>query len=331
VLKAWMSVFPGIVKSKSAMPAAIMNHIRYPEDLFEVQRSLLEQYHVDDPVQFYNGSNRWTVPTDPDPNATGDQPPYYVLADALDKSSTDAEFQLTTPMKVNNRANLAAYISVDSDPGPDYGRMTILQNFGDAIIPGPEQIANAFQSTDVISSYLTLQNQNQSRVTHGNLLTLPVGNTFLYVEPLYVQSSSSTSYPFLRRVLVAYGDTNHIGFGATVEGALSDFGEGQQTGHTVPNGTTGSPLPTTTPTTPSTSTPTSPTTSTSSSGGGQVTLAQLAAAQQELKQAYASGDYTQIANAQAKLNSLVSTYLSAHPDATSSPPSSPAGSPSASP
>jgi hypothetical protein len=329
VLKAWMQVFPGLVKSKADMPSNIAAHVRYPEDIFEVQRAMLQQYHVSDPVQFYNVSNKWTVPADPDPEATGNQPPYYVLADSQDGSGTpQAEFQLTSPMKVNNKSNLAAYITVDCGP-QNYGKMTVLDNFGDVIIPGPEQIANSFQSTDVISAYITLQNQSQSRVTHGNLLTLPVGHTFLFVEPLYVQSSSATSYPFLRRVLVAYNDTNHIGFGTDLTDALSDITLGTTPGHTLNQNGTGqaTPGPSQTPSpTPSKGSSSSPPPTKS---GGKVTLNQVQQAEQELNDALGSGDASAQLAAYAKLNQLVAQYLKDNPG--SSPPTSPATSASRSP
>ncbi len=319
VLKAWAKVFPNLVKAKSQMPKDILDHVRYPEDLFEVQRSVLQQYHVTDPVAFYNASDRWTIPSDPDPEATGNQPPYYVLANPLDGSHEKAEFQLTSPMKVNNKPNLAAYISVDSDP-TDYGKMTVLDNFGDAIIPGPEQIANSFQSTDVISSYITLQNQSQSRVTHGNLLTLPVGNTFLYVEPLYVQSSSATSYPFLRRVLVAYNDTNHIGFGASLPAALKDLQPGGTTGESLnANGTGSAPIPGQSSARPTPTATAPPAGAIPSGGGRQVTVAQLNQAYADVQDALRSGDLSKYGAAQTTFNNLVAKYLRQQANATPTP------------
>ncbi|MCU1655989.1 MAG: conserved rane protein of unknown function, partial [Pseudonocardiales bacterium] len=222
VLKAWMKAFPGSVKPASAMPDVIRQHVRYPEDLFDVQRALLEQYHVTDPVTFYNVRDKWTVPVDP--NATsGDQPPYYVLADAPGGNGSTPEFQLTTPMMVNNSPNLAAFISANSDPGPNYGKITVRVVTNNGAIQGPQQIANVFKTNTQISKDISLLNQGQSSIIHGNLLTLPVGGTFLYVEPLYVQSS----YPTLQRVLVSYGDK--IGYGATLADALSDLRPGHTT------------------------------------------------------------------------------------------------------
>jgi uncharacterized protein len=317
LLKAWMKVFPGLVKSKSAMPESISSHVRYPEDLFGVQRSVLEQYHVDNPVTFYNVGDKWTIPSDPAPSATGDQPPYYVLADPQNGTDAQAQFQLTTPMKVNNKTNLASYITVDSDPGPTYGQMTVLNVPAGSVIQGPEQIANILNSTDVISSYITLQDRAGSQVIHGNLLTLPIGDSFLYVEPLYVQAQRS-GFPLLRRVLVYYG--GKVGFGETLANALSDLQPGHSTGQTIDEKNTGSP--TNPPSSPSTS-PSTPTPSGGSSGSTGSTspptsdqlLTQLDAAYGELQTAKSSGDIVAIAKAQQKVDDLVKQLL----DGRSSP------------
>jgi uncharacterized protein len=310
VLKAWMKTFPGLVKNKSAMPAGVVQHIRYPEDMFEVQRSLLEKYHVDDPVTFYNVGDKWTVPSDP--YASGDQPPYYVLANPQGGTGTSgkAEFQLTSPMKVNNKTNLASYITVDCDPGPNYGKMTVLKLPPGSVIQGPEQIANSFQSTDVISKDISLFDSGGSKVVHGNLLTLPIGDTFLYVEPLYVQASNN-GYPILRRILVAYGD--RIGYAASLSNALSDLIPGHQTGQTLTAGSgSNNPGGTSTPTPTPTPTGSGTAGGTSTAPGGatqQQLLTELDNAFNDLQAANKSGDFTAIGAAQAKVLKLLQQYL----------------------
>jgi uncharacterized membrane protein (UPF0182 family) len=316
VLDAWKKIFPGLIKPQSAMPSTIQQHVRYPEDLFDVQRSLLEQYHVDDPVTFYNVRDKWTVPSDPNDPSAGDQPPYYVLSEAPDGSGT--QFQLTTPMLVNNSQNLAAYISADSDPG-NYGHITVLRVTNSNVIEGPPQIANDFRSEAHISKDISLLNQanGQSSVIHGNLLTLPVGNSFLYVEPLYVQSS----FPTLQRVLVSYG--GKIGYGATLQDALSDLQPGHTTGQTLDQtpGTvtppsSGSPSPPGS-SPPSSSTPSAPT-------SRDQLLSQINQALATLQDAYKSGDFQAIGNAQAQLQRLLQQYqtqfgLTGSPTSSASP------------
>ena len=121
-------------------------------------------------------------------------------------------------MKVNNRDNLAAYITVDSDPGSDYGKMTVFKLPTNSTIQGPTQVFNRFSSEPAISRDISLLNQGGSQVLHGNLLTLPIGNTFLYVEPLYVARAGG-GFPLLQAILVAYGD--QLGYGSSVSDALT--------------------------------------------------------------------------------------------------------------
>jgi uncharacterized protein len=325
VLKAWMKVFPGLVKPKSDMPAGISAHVRYPEDLFQVQRAMLEQYHVDDPVTFYNVRDKWTVPTDPTANG-GNQPPYYLLADKPAGNGTTPQFQLTTPMKVNNREYLASYISVNSNPGPDYGKMTVLKLPSQANVQGPAQVFNKFSQEPAITRDLSLFNQGGSTVLHGNLLTLPVGNSFLYVEPLYVQRSSGASaFPALDAILVSYGD--QLGYGSSVADAISHLAPAGQVpplrtavgGGTPP--VSGS-SPTSTPTT--TSTPTA--TASPPTQSQQALLASLDSAFTELQAANKTGDFTTIAAAQGKVFKLLQQYLEAYgplPSGSSSPTASP--------
>jgi uncharacterized membrane protein (UPF0182 family) len=307
------------------MPQDIKAHVRYPEDLFEVQRGMLEQYHVDDPVTFYNVRDKWTVPTDPY-GGGANQPPFYVLANPPASSSNTPQFQLTTPMKVNNRQNLAAYVSVDSDPGPNYGKMTVLKLPTTSVVQGPEQIANVFSTTTVISKDISLLSQGGSTVIHGNLLTLPIGNSFLYIEPLYVQGTAgSASYPTLQRVLAVYGD--QVGYAADLTGALDNLSHGP-TGVSVASGTTTqAPSPSPSPSSPSSSTPASPkpsSTPSSPPGDAQAILTQLNNAFEQLQAAYKTGDLAKIGAAQADVQRLTQEYLnlinkSTPPDKSPSP------------
>jgi uncharacterized protein len=183
----------------------------------------------------------------PDPFASGDQPAYYMLARAPLSNDNSPTFQLTTPMVVNNSSNLAAYLSVDSDA--HYGTITVLQVPSQTTVLGPSQVAADLKSTAKISKDITQLDQGQSAVVHGNLLTLPVGDSFLYVEPLYVASTGSqSSYPTLQRVLVRFGDK--IGYGETLAAALDDISKSRTAGSSidVPGQTTGNATPTPKPT-----------------------------------------------------------------------------------
>ena len=315
VLKAWMKIFPNLVQPESAMPSTILAHVRYPEDLFEVQRATLAQYHVTDPVTFYNVGDKWTVPADPtDP--TANQPPYYVLASPPTGTAQTPQFQLTTPMKVNNSTYLAAYVSVDSDPGPDYGQITVLQLPNGSVVQGPEQIFNSFNSTPAISKDIALLGTGGSVISHGNLLTLPIGNSFLYVEPLYV-AGATNGYPILQRILVAYGD--EIGYAATLPDALANLSQGN-VGQTLNPGGTVSPSPSSTATS---SSPPPPTTGTSppSSQSQASVIQQLDTAITQLQADFKSGNLAAIGQDLARVQQLTSQYGSLQSPAAHSTPS----------
>ncbi|MBV9291569.1 MAG: UPF0182 family protein, partial [Frankiales bacterium] len=179
VLSTWMKAFPGVVQPESAIPTDIRAHLRYPEDLFKVQRALLAKYHIGDAHAFYAGTDYWRVPNDPTKEPlTVPQPPYYLTLATPGQSSPS--FQLTTTLLQNNRPNMAAFVAVESDPSsPDYGKMSVLQLPSNAQVEGPGQVANRFESFTPASTELSLLRRGGSRVTLGNLLTLPLGGGFL--------------------------------------------------------------------------------------------------------------------------------------------------------
>ncbi len=227
VLKAWMRVFPGTVKPKGDITPELAAHLRYPEDLFKVQRMLLAKYHVNDPVTFFSTSDFWDVPLDPNPTASSYQPPYYIVAKDIAKGDNSASFQLTSAMNRFKRDYLAAYISASSDPAT-YGKITVLTIPGQ--VNGPKLANNAITTDTAVSQDLgVIGRDNQNRIKWGNLLTLPVARGgLLYVEPVYASPGSSdaaSSYPRLIRVAMMYNDK--IGYGPTVGDALTGlFGPG---------------------------------------------------------------------------------------------------------
>lgn len=227
VLKAWMKVFPGTVKPKAEITPELAEHLRYPEDLFKVQRMLLAKYHVNDPITFFSTSDFWDVPLDPNPTASSFQPPYYIVAKNLVKEDGSASYQLTSAMNRFKRDYLAAYISASSDPDT-YGKITVLTIPGQ--VNGPKLANNAITTDTAVSQDLgVIGRDNQNRIRWGNLLTLPVAQGgLLYVEPVYASPGSSdaaSSYPRLIRVAMMYNDK--IGYGPTVSDALTGlFGPG---------------------------------------------------------------------------------------------------------
>ena len=220
VLKTWMKAFPKSVKPKSAISKDLLDHVRYPEDIFRVQRDILSSYHVKNSDAFYGGQDFWRVPTDPSTfgaNA-GAQPPYYMTLQM--PGSKNPTFSLTTPfVPRGGRENLSAFAAVNSTAGPDYGKISVLQLPRSTNIAGPSQVASNFEAKPEVANTLSLLRQGGSDVVLGNLLTLPVGNGLLYVQPVYVRATSnSAAYPLLQKVLVSFGDV--IGFDSSLKGAL---------------------------------------------------------------------------------------------------------------
>ena len=236
ILQSWMGVYPGLVKDISEVSGDLMAHFRYPEDIFKVQRTLLETYHVTEASEFYTGGDRWRLSEDPtsssgEVTASGTQvlqPPYYLTMQMPGQDS--AEFSLTSVFVPAGggearRAAMAGFLAVDSETGDtpgevreDYGQLRLIALPSSTTVPGPGQVQNNFNTDQTVATELNLLNQQGSNVRRGNLLTLPVGGGLLYVQPVYVESTSSTSYPVLRYVLTAFGD--QVGFARTLGEAL---------------------------------------------------------------------------------------------------------------
>jgi len=230
VLKTWMKAFPNTVKPRSDISPDLMSHLRYPEDMFKVQRDLLAKYHVTDSTTWYQNSDLWRVPADPtaavtantDSSVQNNQPPFYLSLRM--PGQTDPKFSLTSVYVPNaERENLTAFMAVDAEAtSKDYGKFRILRLPGNVQIPGPGQVFTKFQTDDGIRSALLPINQPTSgtRAQFGNLLTLPLGGGLLYVQPVYsVRTGGAGSYPVLRYVLVSFGD--RVAYGATLQEALT--------------------------------------------------------------------------------------------------------------
>jgi uncharacterized membrane protein (UPF0182 family) len=212
------------VQPKSAIPAGVLEHVRYPEDMFKVQRDILSRYHVNDAQAFYSGQDFWIIPKDPTkPELQQAQPPYYLTLKM--PGQTEAAFQLTTTYAPTKRQTLASFMAVNADHGPDYGTIRILQLPRNTTIPGPTQVQNNFESDPTVATQLSLLRQGGSDVQLGNLLSLPVGGGLLYFEPVYVRGSQGEGYPLLRKVLVSFG--SKVAFEDDLATALAKVFTGQ--------------------------------------------------------------------------------------------------------
>lgn len=232
VLKAWEKIFPGQYHPISDISGDLMSHMRYPENLFKVQRELLAQYHVGSAGQFFSGEDFWQTPVDPTESASDQkqgvpQPPYYLTLQT--GGSKKPVFSLTSsyiPAGTSTREILTGFLSVDSDAGDqkgvigsNYGTIRLQELPKDSNVPGPGQAQNNFNASADVSKELNLLESGSTKVNRGNLLTLPLGGGLVYVQPVYVQSSGSTSFPLLKKVLVAFGD--QVGFADTLDEALN--------------------------------------------------------------------------------------------------------------
>ena len=231
VIKAWEQIFPGQYHQLSEISGDLMRHLRYPERLFKVQRELLAKYHVSSANQFFSGEDFWQTPVDPTESQQAQQrdilqPPYYLTLQT--GGSNEPVFSLTSsyiPAGSSTREILTGFLSVDSDAGNEKGK--IGSNYGtirlqelpkDSNVPGPGQAQNNFNASADVSKELNLLESGSTNVQRGNLLTLPLGGGLVYVQPVYVKSSGSTSFPLLKKVLVAFGD--QVGFANTLDEAL---------------------------------------------------------------------------------------------------------------
>jgi uncharacterized membrane protein (UPF0182 family) len=319
------------------MSAGVMSHVRYPEDLFKVQRELLGRYHVTDPVSFYKNDDAWSVPNDPTVSEEVKQPPFYMSLQMPGQQKP--AFQLTSsfiPQVVDGNARnvLYGFLAADSDAGAQkgvkaesYGKLRLLQVPPEAQVPGPGQAQNKFNSDPTVSQALNLLRQGASDVLNGNLLTLPAGGGLLYVQPVYLRSTGETSYPTLQRVLVAFGDK--IGFAPTLDEALNQlFGgdSGAAAGDSANNGQTppapgggGTPAPGTT----------------DARADLKAALAEANAAIKAGQEALGKGDFAGYGEQQKKLNAALQKAIDAEakiaattPASEPSPSATPAPTPS---
>ena len=298
VLKTWSKAFPGTVKPKSEISKALLQHIRYPADIFEVQRDVLGTYHVTTAGAFYGGQDFWRIPSDPSSlgaNA-GAQPPLYQTMKLPGGKTQD--FSLSTAfVPRGGRQNLTALAVVNSDAGPNYGKMTVLQLPRSTNIPGPSQVASNFEAKPDVAQALSLLRQGGSDVVLGNLLTLPVGNGLLYVQPVYVKATAnSAAYPLLQKVLVSFGD--QIGFDNNLKSALDQV-FGGNSGTTLNN--TGS----------TSSGGTSSSTTTVLSSSVKSALAAAQSAMKDSQTALKNGDFAAYGKAQDRLKAAISDAIKA--------------------
>ncbi|MGW4028027.1 UPF0182 family membrane protein [Streptomyces sp. NPDC004838] len=206
VLKTWMKAYPGTVKPKGDISPELKSHLRYPQDMFKVQRELLTRYHVTEPDQFYSGSDAWQVPDDPTNKKASAVPPYYLSLKM--PNETEQKFSLTTTFTPAGRPNLGAFMAVDADANSKgYGSIRLLRVTG--TVQGPSQVQSELNGVPEVATFVRDLRGTDSDIEYGNLLTIPLDGGFLYVEPVYARGGSA-NYPLLRKVAVAYGGSKPV-------------------------------------------------------------------------------------------------------------------------
>ncbi|MBO8128012.1 MAG: UPF0182 family protein [Peptococcaceae bacterium] len=223
IVKTWSKIFPGVFQDLEAMPRDLVEHIRYPQDLFEIQARMYTLYHMQDPQVFFTKEDKWNLPTEIYAGNEQRMEPYYVIIRLPGEGRP--EFVLITSFTPQNKKNMIAWMAARCD-GENYGKILVFQMPKQSLVYGPMQIEARINQDTTISQQLTLWDQRGSRVIRGNLLVIPVEDSLLYVEPIYLQAEQS-KMPELRRVILVHGDK--IVMEPTLERALSAlFGERDQ-------------------------------------------------------------------------------------------------------
>jgi uncharacterized membrane protein (UPF0182 family) len=312
ILKAWSNIFPNSIRPLSEISSQLMSHMRYPESLFKIQRSLIAKYHVTDPNQFFSGEDFWKLPNDPTKGSSSaasdvSQPPYYLTLQM--PSDESPIFSLSTcfiPGGESTREILTGFLAVSSDAGTEagvtgenYGKLRLLELPKNSTVPGPGQAQNNFNSNAAVSQALNLLQTGSSEITRGNLLTLPIAGGLVYVQPVYVQSSGNTSFPLMKKVLVSFGDS--IGFADTLAEAMDQVFKADSTN----SGTSTSPSPSTPTPTPEPTPTVSPTPSPTTSLTPDQLLARIRELYEQASQALTNNDLESYGRIQREISDLL--------------------------
>ncbi|HRW12487.1 MAG TPA: UPF0182 family protein [Syntrophomonas sp.] len=203
IIKTYQQIFPQLYKSIAEMPAGLKSHIRYPEDLFSIQADIYRSFHMSDPWVFYNKEDSWVVPQEIVEGEEQPISPYYIIMRLPGEEKE--EYILMMPFSPNGRNNMISWMCARMD-GDNYGKKLVYRFPKQETVYGPMQIESRINQNTEISSQLALWNQQGSSTYRGNILVIPINNSILYIEPLYLQAKAS-KMPELKRIIAAYGDT----------------------------------------------------------------------------------------------------------------------------
>jgi hypothetical protein len=252
ILQAWRKAFPDLFASKGDIPESLNSHLRYPEDLFSIQTWIYASYHIRNPDDFYSKEDFWALPDDRSGEIRRQEDtgglaaatsvkarPYYLLTKLPGRDAP--EYVLVMPFTPNGKENMVSYLAAEADPGK-YGQLTLYSLDRSRTILGPTQVNARILATPEISAELTVLNQQGSRVILSNLLVVPVEDSLLYVQPIFVQGSAPNSFPLLQRVAVFYN--NEVGYADGLTEAIAEVVSDQQPTEPPPEDGGAQPPPT---------------------------------------------------------------------------------------
>ncbi|WP_434565478.1 UPF0182 family protein [Thermoanaerobacterium thermosaccharolyticum] len=203
IIKVYYRIFPGLFKSIDKMPEGLKAHIRYPQYLFDIQANVYKNYHMSDPQVFYNKEDSWDIAKEKFTGKIEPEESQYVVMKLPGEKSE--EYVLMIPYTPATKDNMVAWLAARMD-GDNYGKLVVYKFPKSSVIYGPMQVENMIDQDPNISKEMSLWDQKGSSIIRGNLLTLPIDDSMLYVEPIYIQSSNENAIPEVKRVILAYKD-----------------------------------------------------------------------------------------------------------------------------
>ncbi len=203
VILTYQKIFPGLFKASEDMPTGLAKHVRYPKGLLDIQADIYKKYHVTNPDVFYNGEDIWAVSKEKYMQEEATVEANYVMFRL--PGETEMEFILNIPFTPKDKSNMNALLMARND-GENYGKLFMYSFPKDKLVQGPQMLESRIDQDTAISQQLSFWDQKGSSVLRGNLMTIPIKDSLVYVEPIYLQSSGERSLPEMKRVVVSYGD-----------------------------------------------------------------------------------------------------------------------------
>ncbi len=232
LIQVYARLFPGVFEPLSAMPKDLRSHIRYPEQFFSIQAAMYAVFHMTDPRVFYNKEDVWRIAQSAARGEASPMTPYYTIM-KLAEVGTNEEFILMVPFTPAKKDNMIAWMAARCDE-PNYGKVLVFTFPKQKLIYGPQQIESRVDQDAAISPQLTLWDQHGSKVIRGTLLVIPVRNSVVYIEPIYLAAEAGGGLPQLKRVIVAYSD--HVVMEDSLDAALSRIFGGAVSSAPAPGG-----------------------------------------------------------------------------------------------